>query len=141
MPDTAPTILGITGVIGSGKSLVGRILEDAGEPVIDTDKVVHELLTNDTPPRAAVVERFGKDVQREDGAIADPGNDADDRQETEQAGHDRVSDDELTIKSDRRGPSGLTSMFRPFLARVSGKGVGGGSIGGAKRGNFADTRP
>lgn len=72
MPDTAPTILGITGVIGSGKSLVGRILEDAGEPVIDTDKVVHELLTNDTPTRAAVVERFGKDVQREDGAIDRP---------------------------------------------------------------------
>lgn len=72
MPDTAPTILGITGVIGSGKSLVGRILEDAGEPVIDTDKVVHELLTNDTPTRAAVVERFGQDVQREDGAIDRP---------------------------------------------------------------------
>ncbi len=72
MPDPAPTILGITGVIGSGKSLVGRILEDAGEPVIDTDKVVHELLTNDTPTRAAVVERFGKDVQREDGAIDRP---------------------------------------------------------------------
>ncbi len=72
MPDTAPTILGITGVIGSGKSLVGRILEDAGEPVIDTDKVVHELLTNDTPTRAAVAERFGKDVQREDGAIDRP---------------------------------------------------------------------
>jgi dephospho-CoA kinase len=72
MPDPAPTILGITGVIGSGKSLVGRILEDAGEPVIDTDKVVHELLTNDTPTRAAVVERFGNDVQREDGAIDRP---------------------------------------------------------------------
>src|SRR5262245_33778230 len=29
-------------------------------------------------------------------------------------------------------------MFRPFLARVSGIGLGRGSIGGAKRGNFAD---
>lgn len=75
MPDsqrTEPTILGITGVIGSGKSLVGRILEDAGEPVIDTDKVVHELLTNDTPTRTAVIERFGSDIQREDGSIDRP---------------------------------------------------------------------
>lgn len=69
MPQRTPIILGVTGIIGSGKSLVGRILEDAGVPVIDTDKVVHELLTNDTPTRALVVERFGSEVQREDGAI------------------------------------------------------------------------
>jgi dephospho-CoA kinase len=67
--ERTPIVLGITGVIGSGKSLVGRILEDAGVPVIDTDKVVHELLTNETPTRAQVVERFGNEVQKEDGSI------------------------------------------------------------------------
>lgn len=72
MREGNPIVLGITGVIGSGKSLVGRILEDAGVPVIDTDKVVHELLSNDTPTRALVVERFGAEVQKEDGAIDRP---------------------------------------------------------------------
>lgn len=72
MADSSPLVLGITGVIGSGKSLVGRILEDAQVPVIDTDKVVHELLSTDNPTRAAVVERFGTEMQKADGAIDRP---------------------------------------------------------------------
>ena len=35
--------LGITGTIGSGKSLVGQYLELKGIPVLDTDAVVHRL--------------------------------------------------------------------------------------------------
>ncbi len=41
------TTIGITGTIGAGKSLVGQILEEVGIPVIDTDKIVHELLSSD----------------------------------------------------------------------------------------------
>lgn len=67
--DRQPRIIAITGTIGSGKSMVGRILEEVGVPVIDTDKIVHHLLTQDTPTRKAVVERFGTEVQAEDGAI------------------------------------------------------------------------
>lgn len=54
-----PKIVGITGTIGSGKSTVGNILAHAGVPVIDTDAIVHELLTDDTPARRAVIARFG----------------------------------------------------------------------------------
>lgn len=39
--------LGITGNIACGKSLVGSILEELGYPVIDSDKVVHELLAKE----------------------------------------------------------------------------------------------
>jgi dephospho-CoA kinase len=41
------TTISITGTIGAGKSLVGQILEELGIPVIDTDKIVHELLASD----------------------------------------------------------------------------------------------
>lgn len=66
-----PWIIGITGTIGSGKSSVGRILEARGIPVIDSDKVVHELLGKNTPVRKAVIERFGDDIsdKENDGAI------------------------------------------------------------------------
>jgi dephospho-CoA kinase len=67
--DKTPKILAVTGTIGSGKSLVGRILEELGVPVTDTDQIVHHLLTKDTPTRKAVVERFGVEVQAADGAI------------------------------------------------------------------------
>lgn len=35
--------IGITGTIGSGKSMVGQVLSDLGVPVLDTDMVVHRL--------------------------------------------------------------------------------------------------
>ncbi|HEY9774363.1 MAG TPA: dephospho-CoA kinase [Planktothrix sp.] len=64
-----PRIIAVTGTIGAGKSLVGKILEDLEVPVIDSDKLVHHLLNADTPTRKAVVERFGTEVQAADGAI------------------------------------------------------------------------
>lgn len=69
MKNTTPKVIGITGTIGAGKSLVGKLLEDLKVPVIDTDKVVHHLLEDDTPTRAAVIERFGKTIQTPDGTI------------------------------------------------------------------------
>jgi dephospho-CoA kinase len=64
-----PKIIAVTGTIGAGKSHVGKILEELDVPVIDTDKLVHHLLANDTPTRRAVVERFGTEVQAADGGI------------------------------------------------------------------------
>jgi dephospho-CoA kinase len=62
-------VIGITGTIGSGKSQVGKCLEEMGVPVIDTDKVVHYLLSADTATRQAVVSRFGAEIQLPDGAV------------------------------------------------------------------------
>ncbi len=69
MNDKRPTVIGVTGTIGSGKSLVGRLLEQMSIPVIDTDKVVHDLLNGDTPTRAKVIERFRPEIQQDDGTI------------------------------------------------------------------------
>src|SRR5256885_4005994 len=64
--------------------------------------------------------------QRENHAIEDPADHSEDRQKTEQAGHEQASDGELTIVM--VGDTGLTTnMFAPrlqeSLARVS---AGGG---------------
>lgn len=56
-----PYVIGVTGTIGSGKSLVGAILEQQGIPVIDTDKLVHSLL--DSPAvQKQLQERFGQRI-------------------------------------------------------------------------------
>ncbi|MFN8554704.1 MAG: dephospho-CoA kinase [Candidatus Obscuribacterales bacterium] len=57
-----PYILGITGTISSGKSLVGKLLAERNVPVFDSDSIVHDLLSLATPTRKAVVERFGENI-------------------------------------------------------------------------------
>jgi dephospho-CoA kinase len=57
-----PYVLGITGTIGSGKSLVGEILQEENIPVLDSDKVVHLLLDGDQEVRQAIEKRFGQSV-------------------------------------------------------------------------------
>ncbi|MBI4534521.1 MAG: dephospho-CoA kinase [Candidatus Melainabacteria bacterium] len=59
-------VIGITGTIGSGKSTIGKILTDHSIPVIDTDHIVHELLSTDTQVRRAVIERFGPAIMHSD---------------------------------------------------------------------------
>ena len=57
-----PFVIGITGTIGSGKSAVGNILEDIGVPVIDSDKVVHELFATNKILKDRLVSEFGPGV-------------------------------------------------------------------------------
>jgi dephospho-CoA kinase len=59
--------IGVTGTIGSGKSLVGRILSEQNIPVLDVDDVVHELLDSSKEMQSAIAKRFGDDVLIADG--------------------------------------------------------------------------
>lgn len=55
-------VLGLTGGIGCGKSTVGRMLEERGMRRIDTDAIVHQLLSSDAKVIAEVGEAFGEEV-------------------------------------------------------------------------------
>ena len=57
-----PYIIGITGTIGSGKSTIGSILEAMGVPVVDTDRIVHDLFESDESLVRAIKVRFGQNV-------------------------------------------------------------------------------
>lgn len=57
-----PRVVAVTGCIGSGKSLVGKILQDRGYEVIDTDIVVHDLFATNPELRGAIVARFGAEI-------------------------------------------------------------------------------
>jgi dephospho-CoA kinase len=63
------TVIGLTGGIASGKSLVSQMLAERGALVIDADKVGHEAYRKDGGCYQAVVDAFGPDVVGADGEI------------------------------------------------------------------------
>src|SRR5438270_13722644 len=64
-----PYRIGITGTIASGKSLVGSFLEEAGVPVLDTDKVVADLYQHDTALKQQLADAFGAAILGTNGNI------------------------------------------------------------------------
>lgn len=62
-------IVGLTGGIASGKSLVTRVLRDLGAHIIDADKIVHDLLSPGEEACNEVVGHFGKSIRLPDGSI------------------------------------------------------------------------
>lgn len=62
-------VIGLTGGIASGKSLVSQRLADRGAAIIDADKVGHEAYRKGTETFRAVVGAFGDDVVGVDGEI------------------------------------------------------------------------
>ena len=63
-------VIGITGGIGSGKSVVTSLLKEKfGAAVIDTDRVGHEVSENGSPAYVKIVETFGNTILTEDGSI------------------------------------------------------------------------
>jgi len=63
-------IIGITGPIATGKSTVDGMLRDFGaDPVVDSDRVVHELYRDSGELRERLVALFGPEVRGAGGAI------------------------------------------------------------------------
>jgi dephospho-CoA kinase len=64
--------IGLTGGIGSGKSTLGKLLQDRGFPLIDADDLSHAL----TAPQGAAIEPirqyFGSDFITPEGALDRP---------------------------------------------------------------------
>jgi dephospho-CoA kinase len=69
MPEESPGLLGITGNIACGKSLVSSILSDLGAEVIDADLVAHEMMQPGSSVLNQIAERFGPDVLNPDGSL------------------------------------------------------------------------
>lgn len=62
-------VLGITGGIGTGKSVVASICRAAGIPVIDADAIAHELTDRASDTTARIGEVLGTDLIDENGAL------------------------------------------------------------------------
>lgn len=64
-----PYVIGVTGNIACGKSTVVAALEALGAVAIDADAVYHELIEPGKPLWRTLVDRYGPEIVREDGAI------------------------------------------------------------------------
>lgn len=61
--------VGLTGGIGSGKSMVAARLAQCGASIIDSDRIAREVLEPGTAGLRAVVDQFGNAVLTEGGAL------------------------------------------------------------------------
>ncbi|MBM4433036.1 MAG: dephospho-CoA kinase, partial [Chloroflexi bacterium] len=62
-------VIGLTGGIGSGKSIVAQFLAELGAVIIDADKVGHEVFKPGTEAWQEVVTTFGKQILNTKGEI------------------------------------------------------------------------
>jgi dephospho-CoA kinase len=56
--------VGLTGGIGSGKSLVARIFRTLGAPVFEADAEAKRLMNDDPDLRSAITQRFGEPIYK-----------------------------------------------------------------------------
>jgi len=62
-------LVGLTGGIATGKSLVSEILRGLGTYIIDADKIAREVVEPQKPAWLEIVEFFGKDIINKDRTI------------------------------------------------------------------------
>jgi len=65
-------IIGVTGLIGSGKSTAARMLGDMGAAHIDADKIAHEVVVDHPALLKKLVRRFGRAILTESGRLSRP---------------------------------------------------------------------
>ena len=69
LPEKKMTKIALSGVMGAGKSTVIEILKEAGIPVIDCDRINHELLQPGEPGYTALLEKYGSAVLLKNGEL------------------------------------------------------------------------
>ncbi|MCM8747839.1 dephospho-CoA kinase [Thermomicrobiaceae bacterium CFH 74404] len=69
MSRTRPYVIGLTGNIACGKSLVLRALAELGAETIDADQVAREVMSRGSPVLEDVVLAFGPEVMNPDGSL------------------------------------------------------------------------
>ena len=62
-------VIGITGNIACGKSLILQTLRELGAETIDADLVAHEVMRHGTPTWERIVAHFGQEIVGPDGEI------------------------------------------------------------------------
>lgn len=62
-------VVGLTGGIGAGKSVVAKLFEQHGIPILDADVAAREVTTPDKPAFASIVKHFGESIVSSNGTL------------------------------------------------------------------------
>lgn len=99
-------VIGLTGGIASGKSLVADALREQGLPVIDADVISREVVEPGEPALEQIIEHFGPEILQFDGTLDRKKlgsvifNDTDKRQVLNQIIHPAVRQRMMTKRDD-----------------------------------------
>ena len=66
------TIIGVTGISGSGKTMVTRILAQMGGFAVETDPLAHSLMQKGQPAYDEIIKTFGTGILNQQGEIHRP---------------------------------------------------------------------
>jgi dephospho-CoA kinase len=69
MDSVKPLTIGLTGGIGSGKSAAAQMLAELGAPVLDADKVGHEIYQPGAAAYRELIDAFGESILASDRTI------------------------------------------------------------------------
>lgn len=64
-----PTIIGLTGGIGSGKTTVSHLFQKLGVPIIDADVISHQLTEKNQLAYHKIIAHFGESILSKDNTI------------------------------------------------------------------------
>ena len=62
-------VVGLTGGIGSGKSLIANLFAELGVPIVDADVVARTVVEKGSPLLAKIADHFGESVLNEQGEL------------------------------------------------------------------------
>ncbi|MCF8191382.1 MAG: dephospho-CoA kinase [Burkholderiales bacterium] len=128
-----PLAIGLTGGIGSGKSVVAKAFMALGAPVICTDTLARELVEPGQPALTEITTRFGAAVLLPDGSLDRAGMrqrvfaDAESRRALEAILHPRIRDAVRARLAAAKAPYVVVDIpllvetgaaYRPLLDRV-----------------------
>ena len=68
-PGRRPLAIGLTGGIGSGKSVAAALFSRLDVPVIDADRIAHDLVEPGEPALDTIISTFGPDYLQADGQL------------------------------------------------------------------------
>ena len=114
-------VLGLTGGIGSGKTMVGEMFAQLGAEIIDADQLARDVVEPGQPALGEIVERFGPDVLQADGRLdrAKLGGivftDASARAALNAITHPRIRERMEAAVSERKARSGVLILVIPLL--------------------------
>ena len=116
-------LVGLTGGIAAGKSLVSEILRGLGAYIIDADKIARQVVEPEKPAWLEIVKFFGRDIINKDKIINRKRlgeiifNDPVKRRKLEEIVHPRVIEEENRLVEEyrRKNPDGIVIIDAALL--------------------------
>ncbi|MHC5796263.1 dephospho-CoA kinase [Lacisediminihabitans sp. FW035] len=120
-------LIGLTGGIASGKTVVATRLQQLGAIVVDADQLARDVVAPNTPGLAEIADRFGPDVIAPDGSLDRPAlgrlifQDPDARLALNAITHPAIRrlSAELFAAADRADPNAVVVYDVPLLVEAS----------------------